>query len=390
MEKPTSGRPPGRGGGLLVSLAAVLVGGVGAALYAGCRLAGLQAGYGLGVASLGLAAAVIYRAQARPVSGLSVAALLLTGLSAAFANVVGFLHLAELAGITAARPALEALWAQVPIIRWAGAGTFGGLALLGAAVVRAAVLPRWGGWLVLAGALLHLPAQALSGRAELAANGLAVAGALGVGGGLLWIGRALWRGQRPAAEDAPPAALHRWWAGPAVMVTGLLLGLDAAVNMLGGLSLTSAVIHLLYYAGLAVASLGLLAVSAGPLGRAGGVLLQCGASLAVIPAAFIAAQLAGVLVDNRLLMAAWVDIPVGRAGVYLVILGWLLFGAGMVRAGAGPRWSGWLIVGGVALALPIEFGVQAYAFGVFWVVGAALAGAGVLRLGWSIFSRPRA
>ncbi|MBP7694596.1 MAG: hypothetical protein KA764_21925, partial [Anaerolineales bacterium] len=66
------------------------------------------------------------------------------------------------------------------------------------------------------------------------------------------------------------------------------------------------------------------------------------------------------------------------------------FGAGMVRAGAGPRWSGWLIVGGVALALPIEFGVQAYAFGVFWVVGAALAGAGVLRLGWSIFSRPRA
>ncbi len=156
MEKPTSVPPHWRGGGLLISLVAVLVGGLGAALYAGCRLASLQAGYSLGVASLGLAAAVTYLAQARPVSGWSVAAFLLTGLSVVFANVVAFLNLAELSGITAARPALEALWTQVPITRWAGAGTYAGLALLGVAVVRAAALPRWGGWLVLAGALLHL------------------------------------------------------------------------------------------------------------------------------------------------------------------------------------------------------------------------------------------
>ncbi|MBP7693355.1 MAG: hypothetical protein KA764_15640 [Anaerolineales bacterium] len=241
-----------------------------------------------------------------------------------------------------------------------------------------------------AGALLQLPAQWVVGPAGPPFTVMAISGALLLGAGLLWLGRVLWLGPMPAGEEPRLPAHSRYWAGPTVMLIGLLLGLDAIVNIVGGLSLAGGLIHLLYYTGLAVAGLGLRAAPAdrsGRLGLAGFVLLQLGATLAVIPALFFVPQLAGILPDNRALMAAWSDIPIGRAGLYLVILGWLLCGAGMIRAGVAPRWSGWLIVSGVALALPVEFGVQAYAFGIFWVIGAVLAGAGVIARGRAILSR---
>lgn len=130
---------------MLVSLEAVLIGGLGAVIHAGHRSAGLQAASFLGFTGLGLATAVVCLVQARRADALSRLAYLLTTLSAVYANITAFLVLAELTGITEARQAREALWTRLALTRWAAAGVCFGMTLLGVSVLQARVLPPWSG-----------------------------------------------------------------------------------------------------------------------------------------------------------------------------------------------------------------------------------------------------
>jgi hypothetical protein len=86
-------------------------------------------------------------------------------------------------------------------------------------------------------------------------------------------------------------------------------------------------------------------------------------------------------------MISWVDIPVGRAGIYLALFGLILFGIGTLRAGVFPRWTGWLIVLGMAVIIPTEFVTQPYLFLIFWAIGATLVGAGLAWMGWQTLAR---
>lgn len=126
------------------------------------------------------------------------------------------------------------------------------------------------------------------------------------------------------------------------------------------------------------------------MGLAGFLFIHLGATLSLIPAYLILAQLAGQIDNNRALMASWVDIPVGRISLYMVLLGILLFGISVIRAEVFPRWSGWLLVIGLALLLPSQFQSQAYLFSIFWVIGATFQGVGLAWMGLILLKRKSA
>jgi hypothetical protein len=72
-----------------------------------------------------------------------------------------------------------------------------GLVVLGAAVVRAGVLPQWAGWLLMIGTVL--------GYGNLfGVGGLHTVGVIGVGVALAWLGAALWSPQAEADVAMQP------------------------------------------------------------------------------------------------------------------------------------------------------------------------------------------
>jgi hypothetical protein len=117
---------------------------------------------------------------------------------------------------------------------------------------------------------------------------------------------------------------------------------------------------------------------------AGFIFVHVGYTLSVIPAYFIMAQLAGQIDNNRALMASWMDIPIGRIGNYMLLLGIFLFGVSAIRAEIFPSWSGWLVTLGLALLLPSQFQSQDYLFSIFWIIGATLLGIGLGWMGWTL------
>jgi hypothetical protein len=371
-------------------VAAVLVSGMNIAVAAGGRNAAVQAAYGVGLTGLVLSCAIIHLGQAHRAGWLGVTAYWVSVGSLAYANVSGFLILAELAGIPEAHQALTGTWDTLPIARIAVYGSFLGLVLLGLAVARAGALPRLAGGLVALGVALQVPAQFAKEMAGPLYFLFTICGSGLFGVGLTWIGWALWSGRGWVAPERQPADLDRVWGGPLVIVTGALLAVDALTNIVGGLSLLSSLIHLAAHTTLLFSVVVLhsaQAERAGAAGLAGTLLLHVGTTLYVISALLIMAQLAGAIDTNRALMASWEDIPVGRVGSYGTLLGWLLFGLGTVRARVFPRWSGWLVVLGLALLLPFEFTIQAYFFGVFWIIGAILLGLGLAGMGWALVAR---
>jgi hypothetical protein len=55
-----------------------------------------------------------------------------------------------------------------------------------------------------------------------------------------------------------------------------------------------------------------------------------------------------------------------------------------------PRWSGWLVVIGLALSLPVLFTMEDYLFSVFSVIGATLEGIGLGWMGWTLLRKDSA
>jgi hypothetical protein len=369
-----------RWGGWWVIISAILMNGMNILVYAGYHNAAIQAVYGLGFTGLILACTIIHIAQSKRAGVLGLLSYLLSVLSLAYANVVTFLILAELAGIEGMDQTLVGVWD--PVMRIAVYGNFFGFTLLGISIARAGVFPRAAGILVALGAILQIPVQYATEIAKPLFFLSAFGGSLLFGAGLIWIGWALWSGKGWSNKEPGLSGLDRGWGAPFVVLTAILLALNAYINTFSALTLASGMIHLLSYTTLVLSMVILYTAQvgrAGGIGLAGFVFTHLGATLSLITAYLILAQLAGQIENNTALMASWVDIPVGRIGLYMLLLGILLFGVSVIRAEVFPRWSGWLLVIGLALLLPSQFQSQAYLFSIFWVIGATFQGIG---LGW--------
>lgn len=377
-----------RWGGLWMIGTSLLMNGVNILVYLGYHNTAIQAAYGIGFIGLILSCTIIHTAQAHRAGLFGVLGYLISLFSLTLSNVLPFLILAELAGIEEGRQASLGIWD--PVMRTAVYGIFIGMTLLGISVAVAGVLPRWGGILLSLGVSLQLPAQYAMEIAGSFFFLFTIGGSLLCGTGLIWIGWALWTGRRSNLENPGLSNLDRAWGGPIVIVTAVLLTVNAYLNSLGELSLAGGITNVLGFLFL-VPGITVLhtaqAERAGGLGIAGFIFTYFGAVLYIIPAYFMMAQLAGQIENNRVLMASWVDLPVGRYGFYMVLLGIFLFGISVTRAGVFPNGAGWLIAVGLAILLPSQFAPQAYLFLIFWVIGATLQGIGLGWMGWVLLNK---
>lgn len=376
-----------RWSGLLVILISLLVNGATILIDTGFQNTAVQAVYGLGFTGLVLVCSLMHVAQSRRSGWLGSIAYPVTVLGLAYANVNNFLALAERAGISDARETYLGLSQALPVPHIAVFCAFVGFILLGISVIVAGVFPRWSGVLIAAGAALQNPAQI-----AVESLFLTVGGALLFGAGLTWTGWSLWSGKGLNMEEPGLSHPDRVWGGPVVILAGLLLGVDANVNLFGGLSLASGFTHLLSYT-FSILAVFLIYGAFGErvswTGFAGFVLAQVGIMLYFSTAFFIVAQLAGAINNNDMLMATWVEIPIGRVGQYSSILGLLLLSIETIHTESFHRWSGWLVLIGIALAFPFTFSVQDYFLGIFWVIGGTVEGIGVIWMGWTVLTTNR-
>lgn len=378
-----------RWGGLWIMVVALLVSVSNMMVYAGRHNAAIQAVCFAGYTGLILTCTIIHIAQARRAGILGLVAYLLSVLCLVYANTATFLTLAGLAGIEGMEQALDIVGGN-PAMHLVVQGSFLGLFLLGLTVAWAGTLPRVSGILVALGIALQLPAQLAIDMAGPMFFIFTIGGPVIFGAGLIWIGWTLWSGKGVLDEEPRLSHLDRAWGAPFVMFAGLLLVINAYINSIPDLTLLDGVIHLISTTSFVLIIVILHAAQgdhAGGAGLAGFFFTHLGATLNVITAYFIMAQLAGQLENNRALMASWVDIPVGRFGNYMLLLGIFLFGVSAIRGGVFPRGSGWLIVIGLALSLPGLFTMQDYLFSIFSVIGATLEGIGLGWMGWILLKK---
>jgi hypothetical protein len=376
-------------GGLWIMVASLFVSVTSIINHAGKPIAVIQSAYFIGYTGLILTCTIIHIAQARRAGLLGLVAYLLSVMGLVYGSPVPFLILAELAGIEGAEQALDAVGGS-PAMGVVNDGVFLGLFLLGLAVAWAGLFPRWSGILLVLGIALQLPAQFATDAADPLFFIFAIGGSVLFGAGLVWIGWALWTGKVLLNQGPGLSKLDRTWGAPFIMFSALLLVINAYINSFPDLTLLDGVIHLISTTAL-IPVIVLLhtaqADRAGGTGLAGFLFTYLGAILNAITAYFIMAQLAGQLADNRALMASWVDIPVGRYGSYMLLFGIFLFGVSVIRADVFPRWSGWLVVIGLALSLPGLFTIQDYLFSIFSVIGATLEGIGIGWMGWTLLRK---
>lgn len=376
-----------RWGGLWIILTSLLMNGMNILVYMGIHNATVQAVYGVGFTGLILSCTIIHIAQAKHSGLLGLLAYLLSVLSLIFANVVNFLILAELAGIKEVHTTLALV--SNATLNFVIFGILIGLVLLGISIAQAGIFPRWTGILVASGVSLQFPAMYALDIGGSLHSVFTIGGSMLFGAGLIWIGWVLWSGKEWTDKSTSLSSLDRAWGAPFVMFSALLLVLNSYVNSMADLTLFDGVVHLISTTTLILAIVILhvtQADHAGRVGLAGFLFMHVGYTLSVIPAYLITAQLAGQIENNRALMASWVDIPVGRIGTYMLLLGIFLFGIGAIRAEVFPRGSGWLVTIGLALLLPSQFQAQDYLFSIFWIIGAILLGIGLGWMGWTLLS----
>lgn len=374
-----------RWGGLWIIVASSSLGAANMLMYLGYQNFIIQAVYGIGLTGMILTCTIIHVAQARQSGLLGLLAYLLSVLSLLCANVAAFLFLAEFAGIEGAMQTVIDIWN--PVLHIAVYSIFIGLILLGVSVARTGVLPRWGGVLTALGIALRLPSQFAIDIAGPIYYIFTIGGTILSTAGLIWIGWALWSGRTEMREEPALSSIDRAWGAPFVLIYSLMAIVNAFVNSVADLTLFDGITNLLSITSLILAVVILHTAQAnrsGGIGLAGFLFTHLGATLLVITAYLIVAQLTGQIDNNRALMASWVDIPVGRYGNYMLMFGSLLFGIGTLRAEVFPRAAGWFIVTGLALLLPSQLQTQDYLFSIFWVIGAILQGIGFGWMGWTL------
>ena len=377
-----------RWGGLFIIVAAVLMNGTNIMVYWGKHNAAIQAVYGIGLTGLILACAIIHIAQARRSGVFGLLAYLISVLSLAFANVVTFLILAELSGIEGMLETLVGV--TDPVLNLVIYGVLIGLILMGISVAQASVLPRWAGILTALGVALQFPVMYAINTVGSLYFIFTIGGSILFAAGLIWIGWTLWSNHFSLDEEPRLSNLDRGWGAPFIILTATLSIVNAYINSIPDLTLLDGVVNLMSVTAMIFAIVILhtaQAERAGGVGLAGFLFIHLGSSLLVITAYLIMAQLAGQIETNQALMASWVDIPIGRFGNYMFMLGTFLFGVSTIHAEVFPRWTGWLVAIGLALLLPSQFQSQDYLFTIFWAIGATLQGIGLGWMGWSLFKK---
>lgn len=188
------------------------------------------------------------------------------------------------------------------------------------------------------------------------------------------------------------------WAGPANMVSGLLVALGFVLHPPDEVATVSTamwmVAHVLLVLSLVIGVLGLFGLYArqpqesGMLGLVGFLLIFMGMAsflgityyeafinpaVAASDPAFVESQMAGVLPGPLMVI-----LPLSGVSFSL---GWLLFGLGLLRAGILPRWAIILtIIGGIAFGLGPVFSL------IVAKITAVVFGAGVIWLGYALWT----
>lgn len=372
-------------GGLAIILAALLVSITNGLLYVGIHTIALHVMYAIGFTGLILACTILHITQARRASLFELITYLMTVLCLAYVNVAIFMDLVAMADIPGTEQAIDAT--RGPVFLVAMYVLYFCLILFFLASAQVGAIRRWAGILTAFGIALQLPAQFAMNMAGPMFFPFSAGGSILFGVGLVAIGWSLWSNAELLMEDPHLSTLDRGWGAPIVMLAALFLILNAYTNTFSVLRLSNGIINLISLTILLLSIIVLFIVQAkyaGITGWLGFVFIHLGAALSIIPAYLIMAQLAGQIESSRALTAAWVDFPFGRVGNYMLILGMILFGVSVIRANVFPRWTGWLIVIGVALYLPSQFQSQAYLFIIFWAIGATLAGIGFGYMGWTL------
>lgn len=373
-------------GGFLIILVALLVSITNALFYAGIHNVALHVMYAIGFTGLILTCTILHITQARRAGIFELITYLLSVLSLTYVNVATYMDLVSMAKIPGTEQAIASV--RGPVLLVAIYGLYFCLILFFLASAQVGVVPRSAGILTALGIALQLPAQFAVNMAVPMFYTFSLGGSILFGAGLTWIGWSLWSDGQQLMEEPHLSTLDRSWGAPVVMLAALFLILNAYANTFAALSLPNGIINLISLTTLLLSCVVLFIVQAGRAGTTGWlgfVFTHLGAALSVIPAYLIVAQLAGRIESNRALTATWVDLPFGRAGNYMLILGMLLFGISVIRAGVFPGWTGWLVVIGIALFLPFQFQSQAYLYIIFWAIGATLEGIGLGWMGWMLF-----
>ncbi len=376
-------------GGIWIILTALLLGTTTVLIRTGFQTMMVYAGYGAGVLGLLLTTTLIHLRQSGKARIIGSLSYFIAILALVVATVPAFTKLAEMAGIPEAKSTYLATWGGFPVVSIGAYGPIIGLVLLGISIISAGSFPTWSGILIGAGAVLQIPSQTLISDSGPLLILSSIGGVVLCATGLIWIGWIYWENNlenQGSAFSRP----ERIGGGLLVIFTGLILAVDAVLNMFGSLSLTSATTHIVSYTCLVLTSYVLIAAQgekAGWIGVTGFNLVHLGAALYFITASMIIAQLAGVIDNNVMLMASWDDLPLGRIGGYMTSLGLLLLGIESTRTGIFPAWSGWLVVSGIALTIPFTLTIQAYYLGIFWVIGASIAGIGIAGMGWVLLTK---
>lgn len=369
----------------ILGLTGIFLSCAGAILLAGADGTAVRSVYFIGFTGMTLAVTFIYMYQSERLGLLFAGVYVWTTISLLMANVLAFLALAEALGIEGMDAARTGVW---PVLRLVMYGVAAGLFLTGISIVRAKVLPRFAGVMVTAGALLlHLPGQIPFSFNQQLASPAAATGSLLIGAGFLWIAWEIRADAGPASQGPLRSAPNAIWGPPFVVLTAVLLAINAYANNIGDLSVFDGVVNLISVIGLVIGvSLVHTAQSdtAGLTGFTGFLMIFFGAVLFVIPAFFISAQLFGMLDSNQALMASWQAIPIGQVGNYMLNLGLFVFGISAVRSGTFSAWAGWLMVVGTALSVPSLFQTRPYFFLIFWAIGTTLTCIGLGRMGWEL------
>jgi hypothetical protein len=373
-------------GGLLIIIVALLVSIPNALLYVGIHNFALHIAYGIGFTGLILACTIIHIAQAGRAGIFELVTYVLAILCLAYVNIITFMDLVAMAEIPGTQQAIAEV--HGPVWLAANYGLYFCLILFYLASAQVGVLSPLAGMLTAFAIAIQLPAQFAMDMAGPMFFTFSVGGSILFGLGLMWMGWSLWSDKEPPTEELDLSSLDRAWGAPIVMLTALLLVLNAYTNTFTAQTLPNGIINLLSMTMLLLSSVVVFiaqARRAGTTGLLGFAFTHLGAALSIIPAYLIMAQLAGLIESNRALTASWVDFPFGRVGNYMLILGMILFGISVIRAGVFPHWTGWLVVIGIALFLPSQFQSQAYLFLIFWAIGATLGAIGVGCMGWLLF-----
>ena len=98
------------------------------------------------------------------------------------------------------------------------------------------------------------------------------------------------------------------------------------------------------------------------------------------------AELAGIREAHQASLGIWH--PVMHTAVYGIFLGITLLGVSIAITGVLPRWGGILLALGVSLQLPAQYAMEiaGQLFFLFIIGGSILCGAGLIWIGWALWS----